>query len=87
MQVSFTKLDDFVKIYRFTNITPKISISKSIVNLNNDKAIIMELDNPVISAIKKDSEFESALNSPSNVIFMLKADIMTLKTVIDKKQD
>ncbi len=47
----------------------------------------MELENPVISAIKKDSEFDSALNSPSNVIFMLKADIMTLKSVIDKKQD
>ena len=40
-------------------ITPKISISKSIVNLNNDKAIIMELDNSYYDQEKEEDVFVS----------------------------
>ena len=47
----------------------------------------MELENPVIPAIRKDIEFEDAVNSSANVVFMLKADIMTLKDVIANKKD
>ncbi len=47
----------------------------------------MEFENPVIPAIRKDSEFVDAVNSSANVVFMLKADIMTLKQVIENKGD
>lgn len=47
----------------------------------------MEFENPVIPAIRKDSEFADAVNSSANVVFMLKADIMTLKQVIENKGD
>jgi glycerol uptake operon antiterminator len=48
---------------------------------------MFELQNPVIAAVRKDVEFESAVNSPVSVIFMLKADVMTLKDVLANKKD
>ena len=46
---------------------------------------MLELENPVIAAVRKDSEFESAINSLTSVIFLLKADIMSLNKLIEKK--
>lgn len=48
---------------------------------------MLELLNPVISAVRKDSDFESAVNSKSNLIFMLKADVMTIGDLLKTKKD
>lgn len=41
-------------------------------------------DNPVIAAIRTDDEFEEALKCPSNVIFLLNANILTLEGYVLK---
>ena len=48
---------------------------------------MLELLNPVISAVRKDSDFESAVNSKSNLIFMLKADVMTIGELLKAKKN
>ena len=48
---------------------------------------MLELLNPVIAAIRKDSDFESAVQSRANLIFMLKADVMTIEKLLVNKKD
>lgn len=48
---------------------------------------MIELENPVIAAVRKDSEFDFAVQSSASFIFMLKADVMTLKDVVARKKD
>lgn len=48
---------------------------------------MLELSNPIIPAIRKDEEFYTAVSSPASAIFLLKADVMTLKNLLACKQD
>ena len=48
---------------------------------------MLELLNPVIAAIRKDSDFENAVQSRANLIFMLKADVMTIGKLVSNKKD
>ena len=48
---------------------------------------MLELENPVIAAVRKDSDFIDAVNSPVSAIFLLKADVMTLENLLASKGD
>lgn len=46
---------------------------------------MFKLTNPVIAAVRSDEDLARALKSPAEAVFMLKADINTLKSAIDSK--
>ena len=48
---------------------------------------MLDLQNPVIAGVRKDVDFIDAVNSPASAIFLLKADVMTLRELIKEKKD
>ena len=48
---------------------------------------MLELQNPVIAGVRKDADFYLAVQAPVSVIFLLKADVMTLSELLKNKQD
>ncbi len=48
---------------------------------------MIEFTNPVIAAVRSDGEYRRALESEVSVIFMLKADLLTLGTILKEKKD
>ena len=48
---------------------------------------MLELQNPVIAGVRKDSDFAKALQTQVSAIFLLKADVMTLRNLLKDKKD
>ena len=48
---------------------------------------MFELQNPVIAGVRKDADFYNAVETPVSAIFLLKADVMTLRELIKDKKD
>ena len=48
---------------------------------------MLDLQNPVIAGIRKDCDFAKAVESPVSAIFLLKADVMTLRNLLKEKKD
>jgi glycerol uptake operon antiterminator len=44
-------------------------------------------DNPVIAAVRKEENLETAINSPVTTVFLLHSDIFSLKGLVDKITD
>lgn len=47
---------------------------------------MLELQNPIIAGVRKESDFNLAVQSPVSAIFLLKSDVMTLRELINNKQ-
>ena len=48
---------------------------------------MIDLDNPIISAVRSTAEYDLALTSPVSAIFLLSSDVMTLQSLVNKKGD
>ena len=48
---------------------------------------MIDLGNPIISAVRSTAEYDLALTSPVSAIFLLSSDVMTLSSLIKRKAD
>ena len=48
---------------------------------------MIDLTNPIIAAVRSENEYDLALRSPVQAVFLLSSDVMTLRSLIEKKGD